>query len=53
MLGMNGRMIFQMDMAHLLTEEGLLMDCHDVVNFKKPKLEPRYSRMKDYHPCEC
>jgi hypothetical protein len=51
--GRNGRMIFQMHLAHSLMEKGLLMDCPDVANFKKPKLRPRYIRKKDYHPCEC
>jgi hypothetical protein len=51
--GRNGRMIFHMDLAHLLMEKGLLMDCPDVADFKKPKLRPRYSIKKDYHPCEC
>jgi hypothetical protein len=50
--GRNGRMNFQMDLAHSLMEKGLLLDCPDVANFKKPKLRPRYSRKKDYHPCE-
>jgi hypothetical protein len=45
--GRNGRMIFQMDLAHSLMEKGLLMDCPDVANFKKPKLQPTYSRKKD------
>ena len=49
----NGRMIFQLDLANSLMEKGLLMDCPDVANFKKPNLRPRYSRKKDYHPCEC
>jgi hypothetical protein len=52
--GRNGRMIFQMDLAHSLMEKGLLMDCPaDVANFKMPKLRPRYNRKKDDHPCEC
>jgi hypothetical protein len=51
--GRNGRMIFQMDLAHSMMGKGLLLDCPIVVNFKKPKLRPRYSRKKDYHPCEC
>ena len=49
----NGRMIFQLHLANSLMEKGLLMDCPDVANFKKPNLRPRYSRKKDYHPCEC
>jgi hypothetical protein len=48
--GRNGRMIFQMGLA---IEKGLLMDCPDVADFRKRKLQPRYSRTKDYHPCEC
>jgi hypothetical protein len=43
-----------MDLAHSLMEKGLLLDCPVVANFnKKPKLRPRYSRKKDYHPCKC
>jgi hypothetical protein len=51
--GRNGRMNFQMDLAHSLMEKGLLLHCPDVANFKKPKLRPRYNRKNDYHPCEC
>jgi hypothetical protein len=51
--GRNGRMIFQMDLAHSMMEKGLLLDCPNVANFKKPKLRPRYSRKNDYHACEC
>ena len=38
--GRNGRMNFQMDLVHLLMEKGLLIDCPNVANFKKPKLRP-------------
>jgi hypothetical protein len=49
--GRNGRMLFRMDLAHLLMEKGLIM-YPNVANFRKPLLRPRYSRRKDYHPCE-
>jgi hypothetical protein len=47
--GRNSRIIFQMDLATSLMEKGqLIMDCHHVAkNFKKPKLQPRYSRKKE------
>jgi hypothetical protein len=34
----HGMVIIQMDLAHLLMEKVLLMDCPDVAHFKKPKL---------------
>jgi hypothetical protein len=50
--GRNGRMIFQMDLAHSMMEKGFLLDSPNVANLKKPKLRPRYSRKKNYHTCE-
>jgi hypothetical protein len=50
--GRNRRMIFQLDLAHSLMEKGLLMDCPDAANFKKPKLRRSYSRKQDYHQFE-
>jgi hypothetical protein len=32
-------MIFQMHLAHSVMEKGLLMDCPDVANFKKPNIQ--------------
>jgi hypothetical protein len=42
----NDRILFQKDLAYSLMEKGLIMDCPDVANLKKPK-------MKKYLLCEC